>query len=73
MLKCEKILSNICKHYNIELKVGKTGYIIGDKKYSDCQKALSELYGNLVEDMIDRKYNWRNEINYIESYCHLFD
>ena len=73
MLKCEKILQKICEYYNIELKQVKKGYIMNGDLYTDCQKALSVVYDNLVEDMIDKKHNWRNEINYIESYCHLFD
>lgn len=77
MLKGERILYEIADYYKFDIKQMKNkNYVlsdIGTKIYPTFREALVSQYDKLVEDTISKKHNWREEIGYIESKCHLFD
>lgn len=73
MLKGEKFLFDICSYYKIPIKKEKKGYTIDGRKYRGFRDALLSQYDRIIEDTINKKKNWRNEICYIDSKSHLYD
>ena len=78
MLKGERILYKIANHYhlNIEHKENERQYSLfykGFKVYPSFREALTDLYDLIMEETLSKKYNWLEEIWYIEKTCHLFD
>ena len=78
MLKGEKILYKVARHYKIivEHKTTEKEYMILDKNikiYPSFKEVLIDFYDRMMEDTLNKKHNWLKEIWYIENHCHMFD